>query len=59
MSDEKIEVVFTAQLQDLLTGLGKAQSSVKEATEGMTGSISDLAETFEKMGEAMRDGRTR
>ena len=52
MSDEKIEVAFTAQLQDLLTGLGKAQSSVKEATEGMTGSVSDLAETFEKMGGA-------
>jgi len=52
VSDEKIEVAFTAQLQDLLTGLGKAQSSVKEATEGMTGSISDLAETFEKMGGA-------
>ena len=52
MSDEKIEVAFTAQMQDLLSGLGKAQSSVKEATEGMTGSISDLAETFEKMGGA-------
>jgi len=52
VSDEKIEVAFTAQLQDLLTGLGKAQSSVKEATEGMTGSISDMAKTFEEMGAA-------
>jgi hypothetical protein len=52
VSDENIQVSITAQIQDLLTGLGKAQESVKEATEGMTGSISGLAKTFEEMGGA-------
>ena len=50
--DSNIQVQFTAQIQGLLDGLGKAQSSVKEATEGMTGSISKMAETMENLGVA-------
>jgi hypothetical protein len=50
--DSKVQVEFTAQIQSLLSGMGKAHDAVKEATEGMTGSISKMAETIESMGVA-------
>lgn len=52
MSDEKIQVQITAQVQSLLDGMSKAQSSVKEATEGMSTNIAKMAETFASMGTA-------
>jgi len=53
MSDNnEVQTKFTADITSLLSGMGKAQDSVKEATEGMTSNISKLAETFEKMGAA-------
>ena len=50
--DSTIQVTFGAQIQGLLDGMGKAQSSVKEATEGMSGSIAKMAETMATLGPA-------
>ena len=51
-TDTDIQVSFGAQIQGLLDGMGSAQDAVKEATEGMSGSISRMAETMEKLGPA-------
>lgn len=52
MSDSDIQVTFGAQIQGLLDGMGHAQESVKEATEGMSGSIAKMAETMATLGPA-------
>jgi hypothetical protein len=51
-NDDTIQVQFGAQIQGLLNGMGKAQESVKAATEGMSSDIARMAKTFEEMGTA-------
>ena len=53
MSDDaEVQVAFHAQITSLLDGMGKAQNAVKEATEGMSGSIAKMAETMATLGPA-------
>ena len=50
MSDDNIQVSFSANVAGLLDGLKKAQDSTTAATEGMKGDLGSLIESFEKFG---------
>jgi hypothetical protein len=49
---DKIQVEVGADNSELLSGMKEAASSVEDATKGMSGSITDMIETMEKMGPA-------
>ncbi len=52
MSDQEVQVKFSGNVGDLLSGMKSAQESVATATEGIKGDMGALSEAFESMGPA-------
>ena len=52
MSDDDIQVKFSADIQGLLEGLKSSQEHLETATEAMKGNLGSMIESFEKFGMA-------
>ena len=52
MSDDGVQVKFSADIAGLLDGLSEGQESLRMAAEGMKGDLGALAKSFEALGPA-------
>jgi len=48
--DKELQIMFSADVKGLLTGMKDSQDAVKMATEGIKGDLGSAIEAFEKMG---------